>query len=224
MELRIVLDFLSDLSKNNNRDWFTQNRKKYEFARKVAENFVEQIIVEIRKFDDQIPELKTKDCFFRINRDVRFSNDKSPYKTNFGAFITKGNRKGPYSGYYIHFESGSCFLAGGIYMPEPETLKALRDEIYFNYTNFNKIISNKEFIRLFDKIEGDSLVKVPKQYPADHPGAEYLKLKSFSVVHSVNEKQVCNDSYLQYATGVFKTMLPMNHFLNFAVDNISGKV
>lgn len=224
MELHIVLDFLSELAINNNREWFAGHKKKYDFARKVAENFVEQLIPEIRNFDNQIPDVKTKDCFFRINRDVRFSKDKNPYKTNFGAFISKGIRKGPFSGYYLHFEPGSCFLAGGIYMPLPYTLQALRDEIYFNYPEFNKIISNKEFVRFFNKIEGESLVKVPKKYPSDHPGADYLKLKNYAVIHNVSDQKVCSNTFLPYTSGVFKAILPLNQFLNSAIDNISGKI
>jgi len=224
MELRIVLDFLTDLAKNNNRDWFSQNKERYELARREAENFVEKLLPEIRSFDSQIPDIKVKDCFFRINRDIRFSNDKSPYKINFGAFISKGDRKGPFSGYYIHFEPETCFLSGGIYMPTPKILQALRDEIYFNYDSFNKIISDKEFIRLFNRVEGDSLVKVPKQYPANAAGAEYLKLKYYIVMHYVNDKKFCSSSFPQHAIEVFKAMQPLNHFLNSAIDNISGKL
>lgn len=219
MELNTILDFLTDLSNNNNREWFLKNKKKYEQARGLAEKFTEQIIPEIMKFDKQIPATKAKDCFFRINRDVRFSKDKNPYKTNMGAYISKGGRKGPFSGYYIHFEPGSCFLAGGVHMPLPENLRAIRNEIYFNYTPFQKIVQNKQFVKYFGKISGDSLVRVPKDYPADHEAAEFLKLKNFAVIHPFDDKELLSADFMQKALAILELIKPLNHFLNQAIEN-----
>ncbi len=221
MELEIVFDFLKDLANNNNREWFSQNRESYELARKEAEKFVEQIILAIQSFDPQIPVIQTRKCFYRINRDARFlEENEGPYKENLGAYISKGGKRGPYSAYYIHFEPGASFLSGGIYWAEPPILRALRDEIYFNQEEFINIVSNQEFIRLFHKVEGDSLKNVPRKYPSDHPAAEYLKMKNFTVTHFVDDAMFCRSSFPQFAIEVFRVMSPLNQFLNNAIDNI----
>ena len=124
-----VFQFLQDLSENNNREWFHNNKKRYDESREKVLFITEVLINEIRKFDSEIPLLEPKDCLFRIFRDVRFSNDKRPYKTNFGSFIAKGGRKSMYAGYYFHIEPDTSFVGGGIYMPDAEHLKAIREYI-----------------------------------------------------------------------------------------------
>jgi len=220
MELSIVLKFLKDLAKNNNKEWFLQNQDKYKFARQVAEDFVEHIINEISLFDNQIPPMDAKKCFYRMNRDARFLEPgEGPYKENMGAFISKGGKQGDYAGYYIHIEPGACFLGGGLYSPEAPILHAVRDEIEYNFKDFSSIVTNKKFVQLFDKIEGKSLVNVPKKYPADSPAGEYLKMKSYTVWHDVDDKTFCSKSFPHDATAVFKTMSSFNRFLNYAIDN-----
>ena len=147
--------FLGELRKNNNREWFQANRKWYEQCRSEFEFFVTLLINEIGKFDRSIGALKASDCLFRIYRDIRFSPDKTPYKTNFGAYIAKGGRKSEFAGYYFHIEPGNCMLAGGIYMPSKEILKAIREEIYHNTEDFLAIIHNKDFQKVFLEISGD---------------------------------------------------------------------
>ena len=124
-----VIQFLNELSENNNREWFQKNKKWYDESREKVLFLTEVVINEIRKFDPDVPLLEPKDCLFRIFRDVRFSHDKSPYKTNFGSFIAKGGRKSSYAGYYFHIEPSGSFVGGGIYMPAAEPLKAIRDYI-----------------------------------------------------------------------------------------------
>ena len=134
--------FLSALKKNNNKEWFEANRKEYETSKKWFEELFENLISGISKLDKGVADLKPKDCLFRINRDVRFGKDKSPYKSNFGAAIAQGGRKSPFGGYYIHIEPGASFIAGGIHMPESEVLKNIRQEIDYNFKDFKKIISS----------------------------------------------------------------------------------
>ena len=122
-----VIRFLQDLSENNNREWFQENKTRYDESRKKALFLTEVVINEIRKFDPEIPLLDPKDCLFRIFRDVRFSHDKRPYKTNFGSFMAKGGRKSVYAGYYFHIDPAGSFAGGGIYMPAAEPLKAIRE-------------------------------------------------------------------------------------------------
>jgi uncharacterized protein (TIGR02453 family) len=160
--------------------------------------------------------MEAKSCIFRINRDVRFSNDKSPYKTNMGAFIVKGGKKNgdKYAGYYVHIEPGKSFIAGGAYVPPAPWLSAIREKIDEEPDRFIKIISNKDFIKVFGKLEGETLKKAPKGYPSDHPYIEYLKFKSFLAMNYVKDETVLSDNYADYVIRIFKTMKPFNDFLN----------
>lgn len=211
-----TLDFIKQLTKNNNRDWILKNRPAYLSAKENFENFVQETIEQVVKFDPIIKGLEAKNCIFRINRDVRFSNDKSPYKTNFGAFIVKGGKKNgdKYAGYYIHIEPGKSFIAGGAYVPPAPWLSAIREKIDEEPERFIKIISNKDFIKVFGKLEGETLKKAPKGYPSDHPHIEYLKFKSFLAMNYVKDETVLSGNYCDYVLKVFKTMKPLNDFLN----------
>ena len=141
----IVLDFLTNLATNNNRDWFQANKSQYESAKKEVEQFVNTLIPLISGFDDKIKYVEAKDCMFRIFRDVRFGKDKSPYKTNMGAWITGSGTNSSGPGYYIHIQPGGSFLAIGVYMPEPEQLKRLRKEMYYNINDFLGIFKETKF-------------------------------------------------------------------------------
>ena len=143
--MKEVFSFLKDLSANNDREWMQSNKKRYENARKEVSTFVAQLIESIGEFDSGIVGLQPKDCLFRINRDIRFSKDKRPYKTNFGAAITEGGKKLPNPTYYIHMEPGKSMMACGIYMPEADTLKKIRQEIDYNAGELKKIIDNPTF-------------------------------------------------------------------------------
>ena len=135
------LAFLTVLKENNYKEWFHENKPLYEEAKKEFEPFVNILIQEIRSIDKEVGHLEPKDCIFRVFRDIRFSKDKTPYKTNFGAFVAKGGgRKSEFGGYYFHLEPDNCLLAGGIWMPQPDILKAMRQEIYHNIDEFLEIL------------------------------------------------------------------------------------
>ncbi len=177
-----TIKFLKDLSKNNNKSWFEAHRKNYEEAKTDFAGFIQSIIDKHGKKDEGIAHLKSKDCMFRINRDVRFSKDKSPYKNNMGAYINKGGKKSVYGGYYFHCQPGQSFAGGGLWMPMPAELSKVRQEIDYNFDTFKKIIGSKKFKSVYDDLSRDSeyiLSRIPKGYEADNPAAEYLKLKSF---------------------------------------------
>jgi uncharacterized protein (TIGR02453 family) len=179
-----ILQFLQDLKLNNNREWFQINKERYQKAKHGFEIFIDQIIPEIRKFDNSIGLITAGDCLFRIYRDVRFSGDKSPYKLNIGAYIARGGKNSPFAGYYVHIEPGQSMLAGGIYMPQPEMLKRLREEVYYNTAEFKQIIHHKNFVKYFDKlIDEGKLVNPPKDFPKDFPDIDLLKHKNYTVVH-----------------------------------------
>jgi uncharacterized protein (TIGR02453 family) len=213
-----TLKFLKDLKKNNNKPWFDLNRKRYEEAKADFANFVQQVIDAHSKKDKTISSLKAKDCMFRINRDVRFSKDKSPYKTNFGASINKGGKKAfSTAGYYFHLEPGQCFVGGGIYQPMPDELKKVRQEIDYNFKDFKKIIQSKKFKALYGdltKSEEYSLSRVPKGYEPDNPAAEYLKLKSYIAFVSFSDADLTSKTLVKKTAAAFETLQPLLDFIN----------
>jgi uncharacterized protein (TIGR02453 family) len=213
-----TIEFLRKLKKNNNREWFNKNRKLYEDAKYDFEIFIFELIQKISEYDESVSGLEPKDCLFRIYKDVRFSKDKSPYKTNLGASINKGGRKAPTAGYYVHIDPSECFLASGLYMPMPDKLLEVRKGIADDYRKFRKIIEHKDFKKNFGKLwTGDSLKTAPKGFEKDHPAAEYLKLKSFIADHTVKQEKALSKNYSEYAAKVFKTVKPLNDFLNGAI-------
>ncbi len=214
-----LIPFLKKLKTNNNKDWFDKNRSDYDAAREELIELVADVIKKLSKTDPAIESTDARKTLFRINRDIRFSKDKVPYKTNMGASISDGGKKSPKAGYYLHLEPGNCFLAGGIWMPEPENLKKIRQEIDYNGKELEKIIKSKEFKTLFgDLSEEDKLTRVPKDFDPEHPLAEYLKLKSFIVVHEFDDKLVSDPKLADYCVKVFKGIYPLNKFLNVVFD------
>lgn len=216
-----TLQFLSDLKDNNNKEWFTANKARYESAKKEFEQFVDDLIARIASFDPAVAHFKAKDCVFRIYRDVRFSADKSPYKIHFGAHVTPAVKKSEIhsrAGYYIHLEPGASMLAGGAYLPESPWLKAIRQEISYNLGEFEAILNEADFKKYFGALEGEKLKKVPADYPADHPGIEWIKHKSFLATHKPSDKQVLSADFLDHCGRVFKALNPLDRFLNRSTD------
>jgi len=210
-----TLKFLSALKKNNNRDWFLANKKEYEAAKKDFIDLAQQLITGITTFDKKIAGLEAKNCVFRINRDVRFSNDKSPYKTNMGANMRPGGKKSPAAGYYFHIEPGESFLAGGMFMPEPEKLKAVREDIIYDPNTFKKIIGSKEFKKHYSKLWDEGKLKTaPKGFDKEHPDIDLVKFKSYIVVKNLSDKEVMDKNLVKKALEAYKALKPMNDFLN----------
>ena len=209
-----TLLFLKDLHKNNNRDWFNENKDRYLSANANVVDFVETLIEEIGKFDEEILKIDAKKALFRIYRDVRFSKDKSPYKTNFGAGLGmgKGNR---ISGYYLHIEPGKSFLAGGVYQPDTTVLKEIRKEISINSNEFLSILEQDEFRNNFRGLSvGQKLQRVPAGFEKDDPMAEFLKLKNFIVVHPVSNEALMKEDAAKNFAQIFKSIKPLNDFLS----------
>jgi uncharacterized protein (TIGR02453 family) len=217
-----TLKFLKDLKKNNNKPWFDANRKRYEDAKKDFENFIQQVIDLHGKKDKTISSLKAKDCLFRINRDVRFSKDKSPYKTNFGASINKGGRKAfSTAGYYFHLEPGQCFVGGGIYQPMPEELKKVRQEIDYNFNDFKKIIGAKKFKSFYgdlDKSKEFLLSRVPKGYGPDNPAADYLRMKSYIAMVEQKDAGLTSKDLVKKTVAAFEALQPVIQFINNSLE------
>jgi uncharacterized protein (TIGR02453 family) len=220
MDANLVLDFLSQLKLNNNREWFQENKKWYDASKKEVENFVSGIITTISAIDPALQTPPMKDCMFRIFRDVRFGADKSPYKTNFGAFIARGGRKSSFPGYYFHFEPGESMLAGGVYQPEPDTLKLLRNEVYFRSAELKEILEKPSFKKYFSQLgDFDKMKKAPKDFPADFADVDLLKYRSYIVSQNIPDKIVTSENYQKHVLDMVKELQPFMAFLNRAISN-----
>jgi uncharacterized protein (TIGR02453 family) len=212
-----TLKFLKDLKKHNNKPWFEANRMRYEAAKEDFENFIGSVLSGVGKTDEYISALKVKECMFRINRDVRFSNDKSPYKTNMGASIKRGGKKSVFAGYYFHLEPGQSFTGGGIWMPDADSTKKIRQEIAYCYDEFKSIIGSRKFKTIFGDLSKDkeiSLVNMPKGYEKDDPAGEYLKLKSWLAMKELKDEDITNKGLRKIVVDSFLALQPLLEFLN----------
>ena len=212
------LSFLHDLNKNNSREWFQANRKYYDEARAEFLVFVENLISEIGLFDPDLGPVSPKNSVFRINRDIRFSKDKSPYKTHFGAFIIKAGKKSGNAGYYFHLDPEGTFIGGGVYHPEPEILKKVRNEIYGNPEEFRDIIRDRAFYDYFGELYDDRLKTAPKGFPKDFEFIDLLKYKSYIVSRPFDENFVTGSNLLNETVRGFRMMYPMIRFINYALE------
>jgi len=216
-----TLKFLKDLSKNNDKTWFDAHRKQYDAAKKDLETFIQTVIDRHGLKDETIREQEARKCLFRINRDVRFSKDKSPYKSNMGASIKRGGRKSIYAGYYFHCEPGQSFVGGGIWMPMPAEMKKVRQEIDYCFDEFKKIVQSKKFTNVYGKLyQGDdiSLTRVPQGFEKDHPAGDYLKLKSWIAMQSLKDADLTAKDLVKKTLVAFETLQPMIQFVNRALD------
>lgn len=212
-----TLNFLSTLEINNNREWFNENKNLYLDAKANVENVVNEIISEVAEFDSSVERLEAKNCIFRIYKDTRFSKDKTPYKTNLGAsLVEKGPKTLNHAGYYIHFEPGKSFLAGGVYMTEPKNLKSIREAISSDGESFLKILNKKSFKDLLE-LQGTKLVKVPQGFDKEDPMGDYLKFKQFTVFHPLSDADVLDKNFIKNTVKVLKEIYPFNSFLNEAI-------
>lgn len=211
-----TLTFLSDLKIHNDRDWFSNNRNRYEQARGNFETFIQAILDEIMKFDPIYKGLEAKSCIFRINRDTRFSHDKSVYKTNFGAFMVRGGRKNgdKFTGYYLHIEPGASFVAGGAYIPPTPWLSAIREKISENGEELTAIVKSRDYKKYFSGLEGEKLKVPPRGYMKDNPHIELIKMKSFLAERNYSDSEVLAEDFFDTVTGAFRAMKPLNDFLN----------
>lgn len=218
MKTKRMLDFLGKLKLNNDRNWFHDNRQSFEQAKEDFEFFVTLLLQKLQQMDKALLALGAKDCIFRIHRDIRFSPDKTPYKTHFGAYIAKDGKKSSFAGYYIQIEPHNSFIAGGIYRPPSDVLRRIRNEIYLNVGEFKSIISRAEFISHFGVITGDRLLAAPQGFEKDFPDIDLLKFKSYTVIKPVTDQQVLQEDFLPYLSREFKVIQPFIQFLNHGID------
>jgi len=214
-----TIDFLKKIKKNNSKEWFETNRGSYLSAKENYLGFVAEVLNKLKSIDTTLQDIQPKNCVFRINRDVRFSANKDPYKTNFGASFSKGGKKVSCAGYYFHLEPSACFIGGGYWMPLAEDLNKIRQEIDYNFEEFTKIINSKTFVSAFGTLDTkEKLVRPPKGYEKDNPAIELLKLKNFIVIASIEDNELLDEKLIPKVVSHFKAMKPLVDFLNRAID------
>ncbi len=217
-----TLSFLKSLSKNNNKPWFDAHRNEYLDAKSDFENFVSILIKKTSQFDSDIKDLQIKDCVFRINRDIRFSKNKTPYKNNMGASFDKGGKKSIYAGYYFHAEpGGKSFAGGGIWMPMAPELKKIRQEIDYNLDEFKNIVEAKSFVSEYKKLENSADLKLsnlPRGYDKENPAGEYLKFKSLVAIKYLSDDDITSNKLTGKVVKAFKTLMPLVKFINKAIE------
>ena len=219
MNISSTLTFLQQLQQNNQKEWMDAHRDDYQAAR---ESFIELITYLLRGLeteDEGMRGLDPKKCIFRINRDIRFSKDKSPYKINFGAALAEGGRNSGNAAYYLHLQpNDESFIGGGLYQPPKEMLAKVRQEIDYNASELRTLVSAPDFRETFGEIQGDSLKRAPKGYDPDHPNIALLKLKDYIVLRKLTDEEVTDAQFPDQALATFKTMIPFVHYLNVAVS------
>jgi uncharacterized protein (TIGR02453 family) len=215
-----TIKFLKDLKKNNNKPWFEKNKLVYLDAKEDMEAFVQQVIDGLGKIDPDIAPLQPKDCVYRIYRDVRFSKDKTPYKTNMGASLNRGGKKMPTAGYYFHCEPGRNLVGGGLWMPQAPELNKVRQEIDYNFAEWQKILKAASFKKVFPEglEKEDMLSRPPKGYEEENPAIEFLKLKSFIVTRTLTDAEMQSKSALKEILKTFGAMKEFIYFLNRALE------
>lgn len=214
-----LLNFLSELSVNNSKEWMDENRawyaqEKAEFLENVAE-----ILSNLSAWQAGFSDLRPKDCIFRQNRDIRFSANKSPYKINMAAYFSIGGKKSEGPGYYLHIQPGASFVGGGIWMPQAPVLKKIRQEIDYSGQELDKLLSSSEVKDYFGEMQGEKLKTSPKGFEKDHPFINYLRYKSFILSHPISDEEVRSGTFVSSAMTAFSKMRPFQAFLERAVAN-----
>ena len=228
--MKEILDFLRDLEKNNNREWFNSHKEQYQSVLKKWYAFCESLIAEIGRFDKDIAPLTIKECTYRIYRDTRFSKDKSPYKTHFGVFLAKGGKKSMHAGYYVHIGTGNSseyphvhMLASGNYCYDNKAVKILREDISDEWETFSTSILAKVNHLFIPDTEG-ALKRVPKEYDKNAPYADWMRMKSFCLTAKTDDNFILQDNIAQRVAELFKTTKPFIDYINRAVDYVKEEI
>jgi uncharacterized protein (TIGR02453 family) len=219
MDRADLLKFLKDLDKHNDRAWFEKNKARYTECKEHFEVLVSELLGEMIRFDDSLTGLDPKKSIFRIYRDVRFSKDKRPYKKNMSAAFSSAGKALAVPGYYFHLEPGNKSMVGiGLFMPAPDVVSKVRQEIDYNGKTLDKIFKERKFKANFGAFwDEDKLKTAPKGYPKDHVYLGWLKLKSFIVSHAFKDSEVVDKKFLKQAVSVFQSAKPLNDFLKEAL-------
>lgn len=219
-----IIEYLKELRRHNDREWFMANKGRYDALRQAFVEEVQELIDRVALFDPEIAGLEAKNCLFRIYRDIRFSPDKTPYKTHFAAYIAQGGRASEKGGYYIHLEPGRCLLSGGVWCPPSPLLKKLRKDIYDQIEEFVAILEEPAFKATYPALDGETLKRMPAGFPMDSPYGDILKHKDFCVVSYKPDAFFFAEDWIERTVADFKLLYPFNRFLNYTVDEYLGRV
>lgn len=211
-----TVDFITDLRQNNNREWFEDNRDRYEDARADFISFIGVWLMEIEKFDDSVTGMDPRRCMFRIYRDSRFSNNKTPFKTNLGARILPGGSKALHlrTGYYLNVEPGACRVSGGAFRPEPDWLNAIRDRLVRDSSKMRKILNARSFKANFGTLGGEAVKTAPRGYAKDHPDIDLIRYKSLLARHPLDDGRLTRPGFLKHIARVCRAMKPLKDYLD----------
>lgn len=212
-----ILAFLRQLAINNDRAWFKARKEQFDALRKPWEQDMERLIALVADFDPQARGLTLRDSVYRIYRDIRFSHDKSPYKTYFSAVIGKGGRHTVQSCYYVHFGVEDLMLCGGIWWPEKPILDQLRGLIDVEPQEFLDIVNNPAITSRYQWMS-QSLKSMPKGYPKDHPLAQYLKMKEYLLVDRLDESYFDCEDWVERVASDLQPLKPLHDFLNYVFE------
>lgn len=216
-----LITFLSELREHNNREWFKANKVRYDLLREQFISDVDRLISLVSCYDEELKGVRVSDCVYRIYRDIRFSPDKTPYKTYFSAYMARGGRKSQRAGYYLHIEPGNVALSGGIWCPEPRLLKALRQAIYDNIDEWQEIVTAPELCNVYPSFVGETLKRVPNNFPSEGDHVEWVKRKDYTLWGVQPDSFIDNPDWVEEAARKLQLILPMNRFLNYTVDELS---
>lgn len=220
--MKELISFLRRLECNNNREWFNAHKDEYLRLQARFNDFVDELIKEVSLFDSSIATLTAKDCTYRIYRDVRFSDDKSPYKRHMGAYLCPGGKKSGYSGYYFHISTGGSnhypyahMLAVGDYCHSPEALRILREDIANGEGDFERTLKAADPAFVLDR-EG-ALKRNPKGFAPDTPYSEYIRLKAYCLCHMPDDDFVCAPQLAKRVAALFHSTKPFLDYVNRAI-------
>ena len=217
-DLKPVLDFLGGLQKNNNKAWFEKNRPAYEKAKDHFEAFVDGLILGLGSVEN-LGGVTARDCVMRIYRDIRFSKDKSPYKTGMGASIGPGGKRSTRLTYFLHLEPpGASMIAGGLHDPDSAQITKFREAIDRDAAPFKKVVNNKAFKQYFGAVAGEKLKTVPKGYDRDHPEIELLRMKEVVAIQRLTDAAVLSPDFSAHAVDAFTAMKPFLDYLNSVIS------
>lgn len=222
--MKQIFDFLSDLSRNNNREWFANNKEQYQEALNLFRELAASLIDGIISFDPSLEGIDAKQSIFRIYKDVRFSKDKLPYKTHFGCWMTRGGRKSNDAGYYFHLEPGASFAAAGVWMPPAEQLKLIRQEILYKPEAYMEVI-NRPLLRLNYERGGreDMLKRGPAGFPQDFTYIDELKYKHYIFSRYYKDSELRKGHITDILTEDFRGLFPLVTYLNHAMSFTGNK-
>jgi uncharacterized protein (TIGR02453 family) len=210
--------FLIDLKQNNNREWLHSQEKRYQLAKKHFLELTIFVLEQMQEIDPQLVGLEAKNCIFRQARDIRFSKDKTPYKTHFSFAMASGGKKGMNASYYLHFDPQEAFVGGGIYMPPPPVCKLIREEIDYNADEFLSTLHHSDFAKVYGQLDDERVKSMPKGYEKDHPMADFIRLKSYTAIRQINPSELGSDGFPQTIVNDLGKLVPLIHFLNRAID------